>query len=97
MPRLLLSQGEVTWELQDKVRELERLRMDDKDLLQKLIESLHGLDRWELQRLAAEAFLLSDGPNSELLEEQPNDTVTVDRIRVHGRLGFLVTLEDDVP
>ena len=34
--------------------------------LQKMIESLYGLDRWELRRLAAEALLVSDGPDSDL-------------------------------
>lgn len=47
--------------------------------LQDMIESLYNLDRWELRRLAAEALLISDGPDmpEEMKTEDPGSAVAV--------------------
>lgn len=66
------------------------MSQDKKELtLDEMVESLYNLDRWELRRLAAEALLISDGPDSALLHEDPGTAVLVDRHEVLERLGHV--------
>lgn len=62
-------------------------------ILQEMIESLYALDRRELRRLAAEALLISDGPDSRLLDENPGTGVLVEQhevLKSLGHLGFVI-------
>lgn len=67
--------------------------------LDEMVENLHNLSRSELRRLAAEALLISDGPDAphEIFEQDPGSAVEVYLVGVNNtgaRVQFDVTIDN---
>lgn len=62
-----------------------------------MLEDLYDLDRSELRRLAYEALLISDGPDSPLRHENPGTAIVV-RCQIHPdvTIEFKVTAREEV-
>lgn len=64
--------------------------------LEEMLGDLYSLDRWELRRLAAEALLISDGPDSphNINEQDPGNAVRVKLADVQCHVAFTIEILD---